>query len=273
MLLLCGGCAEFRTVERPVMPAEQIALLQEHGALYREVADALPFIASLDGYADVWIKTPKQQHRVFCNIRINRDHEARMLVSAGLLGWPVADMVFTKDSLYVHDLLNNRLFLGSNNTKNLEKILGLNSGYQLMTDSLLGVVKVTEPLSAVTSVKQGGGRLSFTVDTPTGSKEVVIDPSQRTLTALLLKDRQGVITTEVHFKSFETLSIGGRSALLPKEIDMVLHSSGALASGEHQLVIVYDERLFNPPSLSLKFSMPKKARVFNLDDAGAMPWM
>ena len=108
---------------------------------------------------------------------------------------------------------------------------------------------------------------------PTGSKEVVIDPSQRTLTALLLKDRQGVITTEVHFKSFETLSIGGRSALLPKEIDMVLHSSGALASGEHQLVIVYDERLFNPPSLSLKFSMPKKARVFNLDDAGAMPWM
>ena len=273
VLLLGGGCADFRTVERQQLPAEQIALIAEHAALYREVTDASPFIESLDGYADVWIKTPAQQHRVFCNIRINRDHETRMIVTAGLLGWPVADIFFSKDSLYVHDLLNNRLFQGSNNSRNLEKILGVNSGYELMRDSLLGLVRVTEPLSALTSVKQGAGQLSFTFNTSTGSKEVIIDPSRRTLTALLLKNQEGVTTTEVHFRSFETLSIGARSVLLPKEVDMVLNSSGAVSSGEHQLVIVYDERKFNQGNPVLKFSMPKNAKVFNLDESGIFPWM
>ena len=140
MLVFAGGCADFRTVGKQELPAEQTALVAEYADLYREVADASPFIESLDGYADVWIKTPKRQNRVFCNIRINRGGEARMIVSAGLLGWPVADIFFNSDSLYVHDMLNNRLFQGSNSEMNVEKILGVNSGYRLLTESLLGVV-------------------------------------------------------------------------------------------------------------------------------------
>ena len=114
IVVFLGGCADFRMVGKQELPAEQTTLLAEQGALYREVAEASPFIHSLDGYADVWIKTPKRQNRVFCNILVNRGSEARMIVTAGLLGWPVADMFFNRDSLYVHDMLNNRLFLGSN---------------------------------------------------------------------------------------------------------------------------------------------------------------
>ena len=121
MLVLMGGCADFRTVGKQELPAEQTALVAEYADLYREVAEASPVIESLDGYADVWIKTPKRQNRVFCNILINRGGEARMIVSAGLLGWPVADIFFNRDSLYVHDMLNNRLFMGSNSEINVEK--------------------------------------------------------------------------------------------------------------------------------------------------------
>ena len=273
MLVLAGGCADFRTVGKQELPAEQTALVAEYADLYREVAEASPFIESLDGYADVWIKTPKRQNRVFCNIRINRGGEARMIVSAGLLGWPVADIFFNSDSLYVHDMLNNRLFQGSNSEMNVEKILGVNSGYRLLSESLLGIVKITEPVSAIRSVKKGSGMLLFTLATPSGSKEVVIDPSNRTLFALLLKDRQGKTLTEIHFRNFETVTVGGHSTLLPKEIEMVLYNSNVENSGEHQLVIAYDERLFNQENRTLKFLMPKKVKVVNLDDAATLPWM
>jgi hypothetical protein len=274
ILVFLGGCADFRTAGKQELPSEQTNLLAEHAALYREVAEASPFIHSLDGYADVWIKTPKRENKVFCKIMINRGSEARMIVSAGLLGWPVADMFFNSDSLYVHDMLNNRLFLGSNNDLNLEKIIGVNSGYRLLTESLLGLVKLTEPLSAVKSVKKGSGMLLFTVANSTGSKEVVIDPSNKTLGALLLKDRQGRTTTEMHFKNFETVTLDGQTAQVPKEIEMVLYKNNDDgSSSEQQLVLAYDERAFNRTSRSFRFSMPKKAKVVNLNNASALPWM
>lgn len=273
MLVLGGGCADFRTVGRQEMPVEETALIAEHTALYREVAEASPFIHSLDGYADVWIKTPKRQNRLFCNIRINRGGNARVIASAGLLGWPVADMFFNGDSLYVHDMLNNRLFQGRNNETNLEKILGVNSGYTLLKESLLGLVKIPESASAIQSVKKGSGSLLFTLATRKGSKEVVIDPLNRTLTALLLKDRKGRTITEIQFRNFETITIEGRSKLVPKEIGMVLYNSGADGLGEHQLLISYDERVFNPENQSIQFLMPKKVKVVNLDDAVFLPWM
>jgi len=273
MLVLGGGCADFRTVGRQELSGEQVELSAEQTALYHEVAKASPIVESLDGYADVWIKTPKRQNKVFCNIRINRGHEARLIVSAGLLGWPVADMFLSTDSLYVHDMLNNRLFLGSNNNLNLEKIIGVNSGFPLLSEALLGVVNITEPLSAIRSVKQASGTLIFNIATRGGSKDVVINPSNRTLSALLIKNHQGKPTTEIHFKNYETIVINGHNTLLPKEIEMILYNSGAEGIGEHQLVISYDERVFNTIGNSLKFSMPKKVKVVNLDDATVLPWM
>ncbi|MEI8185780.1 MAG: DUF4292 domain-containing protein [Chlorobiaceae bacterium] len=273
-ILVLGGCSDFRTVGRQELSGEQVVLSAEQVSLYREVANASPVIESLDGYADVWIKTPKRQNRVFCNIRINRGHEARLIVSAGVLGWPVADMFFSTDSLFVHDMLNNRLFLGSNNDLNLEKVIGVNSGFRLLSESLLGLVNITEPLSAIRQVKQGSGTIIFTLSTRWGgTKEVVINPSNRTLAALFVKNRQGIATTEIHFKNYETILINGHSTLVPKEIEMVLYNSGADGIGEHQLVIAYDERIFNKRGNSLKFSMPKKAKIVNLDDAAALPWM
>ncbi len=273
MLVLAGGCAEFRTVGQQELPTEQTALIAEHTVLFREVAAASPFILSLDGYADIWIKTPRRQNHLYGNIRINRGEEARMIVSGGLLGWPVADLFFSRDSLYVHDMLNNRLFVGSNSDENLEKMVGVRSGYRLFSDALLGLVQIREPVSAIRSVKSGVGGLLFTLDNPTGSKEVLIDPSTRTLGALLLKDSEGRIVTEVHFRDYESVTVDGLTALVPKRIEMILYKSDAEAFGEHQLVIAYDERLFNRPTPSLRFAMPKKVKVINLDDAITLPWM
>jgi hypothetical protein len=57
---------------------------------------------------------------------------------------------------------------------------------------------------------------------------------------------------------------------VPKEIDMVLLNSRE-GIGEHQLVIAYDERAFNKASKSLRFALPKKAKVVNIDDVLTTP--
>ncbi|MEI6847747.1 MAG: DUF4292 domain-containing protein [Chlorobiaceae bacterium] len=273
VLVFGAGCSSFEPIKRIELPAEQTALIAEYADIYREVAAASPFVVSLDGYADVWIKTPKREKRVFCNIRVNRGEEVRMIVSAGLIGWPVADMFLSKDSLYVHDMINNRLFVGSNNSQNLEKILGVNSGYRLLTESLLGLVSIDEPVRAIRSVKKGEGKLLFSFENQTGGKEVVIDLVTRTLSALLLKNSQGKTTTELHFRNFESITIDNRRVLVPKEIDMLRFNNGRDSSGEQQLVIAYDERTFNKGSFSGRFSIPKKVKIINLDNTLTLPWM
>ncbi|NTW57324.1 MAG: DUF4292 domain-containing protein [Chlorobiaceae bacterium] len=273
LVLLAAGCDDFESVSRVELPLEKTILSPENAEIYREVAKASPFVVSLDGYADVWIKTPKRTEKVFCNIRLNRGNQARMIVTSGLLGWPVADMYFSRDSLYVHDLIKNRLFLGSNNEQNLEKMLGVNSGYRMLTETLLGLVRISEPESAIRSVSRGQGKLQFTVGTPGGSKELVVDTSNRTLRALVLRDRNGKAATEIHFSAFEICRVGGNNVLVPKKIEMVIYRDGHQEEGENQLVISYDERQLKQDTLSLKFSIPAKARVINLDESPGLPWL
>lgn len=273
LLFLMSGCADFETVSEEEIPVEKTMLSPEYAALFREVAKASPFIGSLDGYADVWITTPKRKDRVFCNIQLNRGKDARMIVSSGVLGWPVADMFFRRDSLFVHDMMNNRLFLGSNNDRNIEKMLGVNSGYRLLSETLLGLVRITEPESAIKSVRKGAGKLLFSLETPAGMKEVIIDPSNKTLSALILRNSSGRARTELHFRDFEMCRVEGRSVLVPKKIEMILYRDTDEGGSGNQLVIAYDERVLKSAALPLKFSLPKKARVISLDEARLIPWM
>ncbi|NTV98862.1 MAG: DUF4292 domain-containing protein, partial [Chlorobiaceae bacterium] len=170
------------------------------------------------------------------------------------------------------DMLNNRLILGSNNERNIEKMLGVNSGYRMLTESILGLVRITEPESSIRSVSKGPGKLLFTLGTPPGSKELLVDPSNKTLTALFLKDLKGNTVTEVHFRDFVSCAVGDKSVLAPKKIEMVMFRDGNEADGERQLVISYDERVLKQDTLSLKFTVPEKARVVNLDDIEGFHW-
>jgi hypothetical protein len=274
MLLFGGGCFDIDSVTREDLPLEKTILSPENAAIYREVAKASPIVASLDGYADVWIKTPKRKEKVFCSIRFNRGKQARMIVTSGLLGWPVADMFFRSDSLYVHDMLNNRLFLGSNNARNIEKMLGVNSGYSMLLETLLGLVRISEPESAIREVRQGKGKLLYTVAARGGeSKDVIIDPSNRTLTALILRDPEGNPGSVLHFSEFETFTVGGQAVLVPKKIEMMIYRNGGETEGGNQLVISFDERVLRQDTLSLKYSLPGNVRIINLDDTEALPWM
>ncbi len=272
-LVVLAGCGEFRTVTRQDWPTESAGLTSELARLYLDVSGSSSSVHSLDGYADIWIKTPRREERVYSNIQLKRSEDMRIIISAGLLGWPVADMLFRPDSLFVHDMLNNRLLLGRNTPDNMEKILGMRSGYEFLSDALFGVIRLDEPLRAIESVKTGGGRVSYTVRTDSGRKEVLIDPLTRTMEALQVYNRSGRLMVEMHFRKFLTSRVAGNTVTLPREIELALYDQRLDGNGAHEMVIVYDERKINPEDLTIKFRVPQKARVVNLERVGILPWM
>ncbi|HCD36415.1 DUF4292 domain-containing protein [Chlorobium phaeovibrioides] len=272
LLMLSGwGCSGFRTVSRTPLPADQAALVAEYRDLYGEVTGSAPFIRSVDGYADVWLSTPKERHKVFCNIRVNRGLESRMIVSAGILGIPVADLFIGRDSVAVHDMLRNRYFIGASNDRNLEKILGVGAASGILGGSLLGLVDIMEPPENIISVKKGEGLVSFRVRSGAGCKVVVVDVATRTLRALMIEDSFERVQSEVHFRDFESCSVEGRAALVPRTVSIVL--PGKSGPGESQLVISYDERVFNARNGGMKMPIPEGARVVSLDETASLPWM
>jgi hypothetical protein len=272
-MLLQYGCADLGTVTREERPAGAVSLTRELADLYREVAEASPSVQSLDGYADVTIRTPGKREKVYCNIQLMRHRESRMIVTAGLLGWPVADLYFGSDSLYVHDMMGNRLLAGKNSEANLEKILGVPSGYRLLSESLLGLVNLDEPVEQVGNVKKSSGRVMYVFENGKARKEVLINPENRTLTALFMTDSAGERTTEVYFRNFQPFTLGNRTTLIPQQIEMVLRRNGDPGKDAYSLVIDYDKRKINPENLTIRFVRPKKAKVISLEDIGVLPWM
>ena len=273
-IVFIAGCADFRTVTVEDWPSEKVEFTDDLAGLYRDVSEASMGAKALDGYADIWIKTPRREERVYSNIQLIRSKDMRIIVSAGILGWPVADMLFRPDSLFVHDMLNNQLLVGGNRPDNLEKILGLRSDYELLSDALAGFITINEPLTAVESVREGGGKVSFTVATPAGKKELLVNRLTKNIEGVLVSDSFGRKQVEMHFREFVPYILDGKNVYLPEEIDVVMFSPRLDGNGKHEMVIVYDERVINPDDLNIQYRLPENARVIDLDRVvGILPWM
>jgi hypothetical protein len=272
-LAAVAGCSGMESVTRvPEPPGERVTLTPELKQLYRDAATGSGLVNSLDGYADLYLKTPKRKAKAYCTVQLRKSHDARLIVTGGLLGWPVADMLIRPDSLFVHDMLNNRMFVGRNNPGNLEKILGVQAGFGQLTETLFGIPGMPEPDSAIESVRQGSGKVSYTVRFVGGRKLLVVDAASKALEGMTLFDSSGRKSVEFRFIDYRMQPSGAGQVRVPKEIDMDLFKPDEVDSS-HSLRVVYDERVINPSSLTISFRRPAKARVVNLDDVERMPWL
>jgi hypothetical protein len=272
-LVAVAGCSGMQTVTRgPEAPRERVALTPELKRLYRDAAAGSGKVDALDGYADLFLKTPKRTAKAYCTVQMHKSGDARLIVTAGILGWPVADMLIRPDSLFVHDMLNNRMLIGRNNGQNLEKILGVQAGFGQMTETLFGIAGIPEPESAIESVRQGAGKVSYTVRSAGGHKVLVVDEASKALEGMTLLDPSGRRTVEFRFADFQMQPSGTGDVRVPKEIDMALYRPEEIDS-THSLRVVYDERVINPPALTISFRRPAKAKVVNLDEVERMPWL
>ncbi len=270
-LFLVGGCASFRTASLQEWPSEPVAFDDELRNLYREASLSASGIRSIDGFADIWIKTPKRKERIFSSIQLRRPGGMRIIASSGFFDWPVADMLLRTDSLFVHDLINNRLLVGTNTPENIEKVIGVRSGYKLLSEGLAGLVENEYPPDAVRSVRRGGGKVSFTVATASGSREILVDQASRVVEGFAVSDDSGKKLVEMHFRKFVPYVSNGVTVRLPAEIDMLMFNPVLDGGGRHEMVIVYDERDLAPKQPGIDYRLPGNARLVDLDKVGMFP--
>ncbi|WP_157098368.1 DUF4292 domain-containing protein [Chlorobaculum limnaeum] len=272
--LVMAGCAQMKTVTRePDLPAERVRLTPELKGLYESVATSAGTLKAMDGYADIYLETPKRRAKAYCTVQLQKSKDARLIVTAGILGWPVADLLIRPDSLFVNDMLNNRMLVGRNNGENLGKIIGVNAGAGRLTETLFGIADVREPASDIASVRHGGGRVSFTVKSANGTKELVVDPLTRELAGLVYFDHWGRKSVEFRFADYRSQADGNGAELrAPREIDMILYRADD-PEGSRSLKVVYDERVINPPDFTINFKRPAKTKTVNLDEVERLPWL
>jgi len=272
--LVIAGCSQFKTVTRePGVLGDRVALTPEMTGLYEEVASNASTVRALDGYADLYLETPKRKAKAYCTVQIQKSRDARMIVTAGILGWPVADLLIRPDSLFVNDMLNNRMLVGRNNGENMGKIIGVNAGFGRMIETLFGIADVPEPAKNIESVRKGSGRVSFTVKSGNGTKELVVDPLTRELTGLVYFDQSGRKSVEFRFAAYQSqVDKNGAELRVPREIDMILYREDD-PEGSRSLKVVYDERVINPPDFNITFKWPARAKTVNLDEVERLPWL
>ncbi|HWR00772.1 MAG TPA: DUF4292 domain-containing protein [Chlorobaculum sp.] len=273
-LLAVAGCAQVATVTRVPEPSrERVALTDELKSLYRQVATDAGMIRAIDGYADLYLKSPNRNAKAYCTVQLQKSRDARLIVTAGILGWPVADMLIRPDSLFVNDMLNNRLLVGRNNGENLGKIIGVRAGFGRVTETLFGIADMDEPSSAIESVRQGDGKVSFMVRSGDGKKELLVDKASKVLEGITLFDPAGRKSVEFRFIGSRLQPSGTGQVSMPKEIDMTLFRENE-AEGTRSLRVVYDEKvIINSPGFTINFKRPKRAKTVNLDEVDRMPWL
>jgi len=273
VLLIAAGCSQMRTVSRlPSAPGESVTLTPELERLYRQVASHTSKVEALDGYADLYLTTPKRKAKAYCNVQLRKSQDARLIVSAGILGWPVADLWIRPDSLFVNDMLNNRMLVGRNSGENLGKIIGLRSSFGKLTETLFGVPDMTEPVSAIESVRVVGDLVCYKVRSGSGAKELFVDAMSKELNGITYFDLYGRKTAEFRFADYQMKHQGSSELMVPREIDMTLFPDAA-PDGSRSLKVVYDERVINPEHFTIRFKKPSKARTVNLDDVEQLPWL
>lgn len=271
--VMVAGCSQFREVTKvPFSPGEQVRLTPELKKLYQEVAVRTGMVQSIDGYADLYLSTPKRHSKAYCTVQLRKSVDARLIVTAGILGWPVADLFIRPDSLFVHDMLNNRMLLGRNNSENLGKIIGIDVGTSGLTEMLFGIAGMSEPLSAIVSVSQGENWIGYMVRNETGIRELRIDPEARVLSGITCFDGNGRRSVEFRFAGYPRQQPSGTELMLPREIDVILYREDE-AVGSRSLKVVYDERVINAPDFTIRYKKPSKARTVNLDEVGKLPWL
>jgi len=274
VLAVLAGCSQMKSVSRePVEPGERVALTPELKRLYEQVASSAGMVKSLDGYADIYLRTPKRNAKAYCAVQLQKSRDARLIVTAGILGWPVADLLIRPDSLFVNDMLNNRMLVGRNTGENMGKIIGVNAGFGHLTETLFGIADLPEATSDIASVRQGSGHVSFTVKSGNGTKELIVDSLTREVAGVVYFDHSGRKSVEFRFANYQSQPGAEGAALrVPREIDMILYREDD-PEGSRSLKVVYDERVINPPDFTITFKRLARAKIVNLDEVERLPWL
>lgn len=270
LIMTTVSCSSSRDVSRVDVPEKNVGISSSFKEYYARIAHPLNDLQTVDGDADVWIKTPQEDRSLSCNIRVKRE-KGIQIVGSVFFGFTVVEAFIRPDSIFVHNMYNKQLLVGQNSEQNVRKTLGLSANFDQMTDVFLGIPSLPQTTDKVTEVRSGKGMLGVVFKYENYSRVVVIDSVKSLVESVQLYDAENKPKGVVNYRDYELVSVNGKKEMLPKTIELVSYQPTSGKEVEtRQVIVSYSDREINKPSFAFDFKVPKRTSVVHIEQMSTL---
>ena len=197
-MILLAGCTPKKTsmITRSMTPDEIMKIIEQHN---RE-------IISLQGFGQISIDTPELSNNGSISVKLLRP-DSLLVDITGPFGVGVARGLVTSMNFQFYNGIENKLFYGATNARNMKNILRMSVEFPQIINLFAGTMNFSNHPEGVTPTGVWRGNeylISYTGAEET--TEYVIDADYESITRYLKKNSQGDILEEIKFKSFKSKS-------------------------------------------------------------------
>ncbi|MDX2130241.1 MAG: DUF4292 domain-containing protein [Chloroherpetonaceae bacterium] len=279
-ILLFSACGEKESVKSE---AERI-LIEKHvsnvihtgrslysDSLYQTLRGKSLLIHSLSGEGTLAIRSPEMNQSVSCRVVLERGKAVQLLGSV-MFGFTAFDMLLRPDSAFVYVPFQSSVFIGENKPENLRAVSGIDAEFESIINLFLGLPDPESALDSLTDVINTTGKIVYLFKNQGGAREeIVVDSASGTLESIARSDSIKGIFTGVFFSRFQSEILGEGTVTLPKEITFLSRALADSLGNERRLTFQYQKRNLNPAEIRFTFKMPKKAKVYLLNQMIQQP--
>ncbi|ACF14828.1 hypothetical protein Ctha_2378 [Chloroherpeton thalassium ATCC 35110] len=265
---LMSACSSSRTVSDVDLPGTQVSVDSAIERLLASISSPVDEIKTVDGNAEIWIKTPEMEQSLSCNIKVKRG-EAIQIVGSVFFGITVLEALIREDSIFVHNLFSGQLLVGKNSAENLKKAMGLGVTFEQMTDAFIGIPSLNHAsLGDIEQVTAEKGKVGLYLNHGGQLQAVVIDSSNKRIESIQMFNEDGKRAASANYKNFENLEVMKKMVALPKVIEFISYQNPVPANQpkNREIVVAYAEREINGRNFGFDFKVPKGASVINIDN-------
>ncbi len=266
LMSLLQACSSTREAADIDLPDNRVAIQPRFLDLLNKATQPAREIHSIEGAADVWIKTPEISQSMYCKIKIKRG-EAIHIRGSVFFGITVLDALIRKDSIFIYNVFGGEVLIGENNAQNFERaLMGMPFNFSQLTDAFLGLPSFSIQPDDIRSITARDGKIGYYLKGEQQSA-IMIDSAMQTVESVQLFDSTGQKRAMANYREFEPVSVGSYKTLLPEVIEFISlpdQTTTLEKNDSREFIIVYAQRSLNPDDFSIEFQMPSGARVVEL---------
>lgn len=198
LLFLADGCSPEKSISiTKAMSIEEII---------RTIEARNAQIRSMRGYGEISIDTPEISNNGSIAVRLLKP-DSLLVEITGPFGVNVVKGLVTRTDFKFYNGLENKLFLGATNAKNLRTILRMHVEFSEIINLFAGCLSFSQRPSGVTpQLMWSGSECSIIYTTKDESIEYVVDTDYGSIVRYIKKDSTGEVIEEIKLKDFKRKS-------------------------------------------------------------------
>ena len=262
-----NACSSSRQALYLDIPQTNVEFKPELLDLLADATSPAHYIQTIDGQADIWIKTPKMKKSMFCNIKVKRG-EAIQIRGSVMFGITVLDALIRADSIFIYNVFGGEVLVGKNNPHNFNRFLmGLPFDFTQLTDAFLGLPSFSIDPTQIERITSEKSKIGYYLK-GTRQRAIMVDSTKTTVESIQIYDGNGRKQAMANYREFELVPVGARDVILPNVIEFVSLSNPVsnASNRSKELIIVYSDRELNHPDFKFDFEIPKGAKVIKLEN-------